>query len=251
MAGASGAFACAGLAMVGGTPGAASAMSLMLALALGGLLALRQWRGVWGAIGAAVCLTLALAVHPLALWFAVATAFYLAFDNRPRLITFTLATAALVGGGYVLLSQWLGPWFNFAAWDAPAQAVSWQPGPLLHYVGDVLLGRLSVLVLPAVLTFALPTAPWRGPGGMWVAAGMASLLAGAVATQSTWGSTDALGAMATVLALVGPISIQRVTRHLAAWPGSSRLGGQGVVLAALALQFVAFIAGARGFAGLS
>jgi len=35
-----------------------------------------------------------------------------------------------------------------------------------------------------------------------------------------------------------------VTRHLAAWPGSSRMGGQTVVLAALALQFLMLLSSA-------
>jgi hypothetical protein len=35
--------------------------------------------------------------------------------------------------------------------------------------------------------------------------------------------------------------MQRITGHLSAWPGSTRLAGRGVVLAALALQFVVFL----------
>ncbi|HUK63679.1 MAG TPA: hypothetical protein VLV15_10100, partial [Dongiaceae bacterium] len=40
-----------------------------------------------------------------------------------------------------------------------------------------------------------------------------------------------------VLAVVGPISAHRLTQHLAAWPGSTRLGGQGVLLTSMALQY--------------
>jgi hypothetical protein len=36
--------------------------------------------------------------------------------------------------------------------------------------------------------------------------------------------------------------VQRVTQHLSNWPGGSRMGGQAVVLAALALQFVTLFA---------
>ena len=40
--------------------------------------------------------------------------------------------------------------------------------------------------------------------------------------------------------VLGPISMQKITRHLSAWPGSTRLGGEGVVLAGLSLQFFMF-----------
>jgi len=43
------------------------------------------------------------------------------------------------------------------------------------------------------------------------------------------------------LAMLGPMSMQRVTGHLSAWPGSTRLAGRGVVLAALALQMIVFL----------
>jgi len=71
--------------------------------------------------------------------------------------------------------------------------------------------------------------------------GIGALAAGLLSTQSTAFGPHALIPSVVALSLVGPISIQRVTRHLSAWPGSSRLGGQGVVLAALALQFIVFL----------
>ncbi|MEO5616197.1 MAG: hypothetical protein ABIS67_00350, partial [Candidatus Eisenbacteria bacterium] len=72
-----------------------------------------------------------------------------------------------------------------------------------------------------------------------------AVVAGALlATQNARISARDLLPALVALAIVGPISAQRVTQHLAAWPGSSRLGGQAVVMAALVLQFVMLLAGA-------
>jgi hypothetical protein len=69
--------------------------------------------------------------------------------------------------------------------------------------------------------------------------GLAMLVIAVAATQSTLASPGAMVYSVAGLALIGPISMQRVTQHLATWPGSNRLGGQGIVLTALILQFVA------------
>jgi hypothetical protein len=44
------------------------------------------------------------------------------------------------------------------------------------------------------------------------------------------------------------VALQRVTRHLSAWPGSDRWAGEGLVLAALALQFLQLLAAVHGAA---
>jgi len=45
-----------------------------------------------------------------------------------------------------------------------------------------------------------------------------------------------------VLSLLGPILLQRVARYLAAWKDPDRPGGEGVVHAAVMLQFAALFA---------
>jgi len=100
-----------------------------------------------------------------------------------------------------------------------------------------------VLTLVTVLTFALPVRPWRGAGGAWTWMALAGLGASMTMSQSTSWPQALLPSLAA-LAVVGPVSLQRVTRHLSAWPGADRLGGQGVVLAGLALQLVALLAAA-------
>lgn len=235
-------FLALGFNLLAGPPGIARPELLMLLFVILGFLALRLTNGLGGAMLAAVPLAAAFFTEPQALWFIAAALIALRLDDKERLLAFTLVLGILVGGGHVLLSRTFGPWFNFAAWGEPLQALHWDPSGPLQMVGADLLGKLGVLTLATVLSFALPTAPWRGKGGLWLCMGMAALAAGLVSTQATGFGPATLVPSLVVLALVGPISIQRVTGHLSAWPGSSRMGGQGVVLTALALQFVMFFA---------
>jgi hypothetical protein len=212
--------------------------SLGLLLALAGCAALRYVPNILGALLASLAFAAACLTHPAGLWFAMAAIFHLATFDRRRLVAYALGLLVLTGGGYVALSLTLGPWFNYHAWDVPLRAVRFAPVALMQYLGTQLLGTLGVLLLSAVLAFAMPIRPWRGAVGLWTWMAFAALGAGIVASQSAIGAADALRPVVVALAIVGPISIQRVTTHLAAWPGSSRLGGQGVVLTALALQFL-------------
>ena len=234
-------FVLMGHAILADRPGEARPETFMLLLVLLGFLAMRLTNGVWGMLPAALLLSAAFFTDQQAAWFVAAAAFALALGDWKRLVAFMLPTGMLVAGGYVALSQTLGPWFNFNVWDAPLEMMRFSATGPLHYVGEHLLGKLGVPTLAAVMSFALPTEPWRGKGGLWMCMGIGALAAGLLSTQSTAFGPHALIPSVVALSLVGPISIQRVTRHLSAWPGSSRLGGQGVVLAALALQFIVFL----------
>jgi hypothetical protein len=235
-------FALMGHALLAGAPGAARTEAPMLLLVLLGFLALRLGTGLRGAALAALPLAAAFFTDPQAVWFVAAAFVALALGERGRLVAFTLSIAVLLGGGYAGLSQLLGPWFNFDAWDGPLGTVRASGTDPLHFVGNHLLGRLGVATLAAVLSFAMPTPPWRGSGGLWMCLGIAALLAGLASTQTTTWGPDALLPSVVALSILGPLSMQRVTRHLSAWPGSSRLGGQGFVLVAVALLFVVFLA---------
>lgn len=235
-------FLLLGYGLLAEPPGVARPETLMLLLVLLGFFVLRMTNGVVGVLLSALVFAAAFFTDLTAVWFVAAALFALVIDEHRRLITFTLVIGVLIGGGYVALSEALGPWFNFNAWDHPFAALRFSVLRPLHYVGDHLLGKLGVLSLAAVLSFAMPTQPWRGKGGLWMCMGVAALVGGLLSTQSSAFGPQSLIASVVVLALVGPISMQRVTRHLAAWPGSSRLGGQGVVLAALTLQFIVFLA---------
>jgi len=240
---ASGGILLLGLTVLTGHPEAARPEPLALALGLAGLVVLRHVPGFVGAIGSALILSAAFFVHPLALWLIGAAIGYLAAEQPKLCLVFVAAVAVGCGGGYVTLSNSLGDWFNFSAFDGPISALRFRPSRLLHYIGDVLLGRLGVLTLSTVMAFALPTRPWRGPTGLWTWVAFAAMAAGLVSTQSLRVAPADLIPVMTALALIGPISVQRVTQHLSAWPGSSRLGGRGVVLTALVLQFVMLFAG--------
>ena len=63
--------------------------------------------------------------------------------------------------------------------------------------------------------------------------GVAAVLAGLASTASPHSLLPTI----VGLSVLGTVSLQKVTRHLAAWSGSERYGGECVVLTALTLQF--------------
>lgn len=215
--------------------------SVMLLLSLLAFLELRVSTGVGGALAAGVLLAAALFVDQQAAWFIAAAGVALAIDDRKRLPGFVLLVGIAIAGGYVVLSNSLGPWFNFTVWDGPLASIRFSLKGLLHYVCDHLLGKLGISTLAAVLSFALPSRPWRGKSGLWMYFGIASLAAGMLASQSaTFGPRDLIPGIVAI-AMLGPISIQRVTGHLSTWPGSTRFAGRGVVLAAITLQVIVLL----------
>lgn len=234
-----------GYGLVEVAPGTARPEGLTLVAVIGGYLALRSESGIAGAILAGALFAAACFIQLSAAWLVAAAVFHQAHQDRRRLLAFLVTFAVMFGGGFVVLSKLLGPWFNFQASDALVSTVRFDPLRLLHFVGHLLLGQLGVLTLMAVLAFALPVRPWRGQPGLWMCLGLGALALGVVATQSAAATTTGVIFSVVALALVGPMSMQRLTQHLAAWPGSSRLGGQGVVLVALALQFVALFSTVR------
>ncbi len=217
---------------------------LMLLFALLGAQALRGTAGRPGALLAALPFGAACFTHPAGLWFALAALLHLGVHDPRRATAYGLGLATLVCGAQLELSRAFGPWFNYFAWDAGAQALRFAPGALLRYAGSQILGTLGVFSLAMVLSFALPIRPWHGAVGIWTWLAFAGLAAGMLATQSRLGAGEAMRFAAVVLAILGPVSAVRITQHLSNWPGGSRTGGQTVVLAALALQFVTLFASA-------
>ena len=215
---------------------------LMLLLAILGCQVLRYTSGIPGALLASLCFSAACFTHPAGLAFALAALFHLRVLDPRRMIAYALALATLVCVAQLELSQTLGPGFNVAAWGAGLQAMRFSPITLLQFVGTQLLGTLGVFTLATVLSFALPIPPWRGAVGIWTWMAFAALATGVLATQSGDAPGEAMRTTAMILAIAGPVSVQRVTQHLSNWPGGSRMGGQAVVLAALALQFVTLFA---------
>ncbi len=240
---ASGSLLLAGYALVAGNPAVARPEPLMLVLALGGGLALRVLPGAPGGLIAALMISSACFTHPQAVWLAAGVLIYLTREDRGRLVPYTLGMALFLGGGYVLLSRYLGPWFNYYAWDLPVRSLHFDGPGLLHFAGSRLLGTLGVLTVMTALSLALPTRPWRGLGGLWLCIGLAAVAAGLLATQSATPEPQGLAICVAALALVGPISMYRVSQHLSTWPDSSRMAGEATVLVVLVLQFVALFSG--------
>jgi hypothetical protein len=216
---------------------------LMLLLAILGCQVLRYTSGMPGALLASVFFGAASFTHPAGLAFALAVIFHLRVLDARRLVAYAFGLAVLVCGAQFELTRTLGPWFNFAAWGAGLQAMRFAPITLLQFVGTQLLGTLGVFTLATVLSFALPIPPWRGVVGIWTWMAFAALACGIIATQCGQAPAEAMRATAMVLAIAGPVSAQRITQHLSNWPGGSRMGGQAVVLTALALQFITMFAG--------
>lgn len=233
-----------GQGLIAGAPAVARPESLAFLLALLGLITIRYLPGIPGALLAALPVSAACFTHPHALWFAAAGLVHFAVHDRRRFFAHALGLAALVGGTHVALWLTIGPWYNYEAWDVFLQALHFAPIPLISYVGTQLLGPLGVFTLGTVLAFTLPVRPWRGAVGLWTWFGFAALGCGIAATQSGAEMEDALRPAAFALAVLGPISIQRVTQHLSAWPGSNRRAGQHVMLTALVLQFLTLFASA-------
>ncbi|MGH7534241.1 MAG: hypothetical protein ACREMG_01510, partial [Gemmatimonadales bacterium] len=181
---ASGSIMLAGYALLAGNPAGARPEPLMLLLSLGGGLALRSMPGAAGGLIAALMLSVACFTHVQAAWFVAAAFIYLTREDRGRLVPFTLGLAVFLAGSFVLLSHFLGPWFNYYAWDLPIHSVRFDGPGLLGFIGGQLLGTLGVLTVMTVLSFALPTRPWRGPGGLWPCIGLAAVAASLLATQS-------------------------------------------------------------------
>jgi hypothetical protein len=236
------AFVVLGHALLAERPGVARPDTFMMLLVLTGFVVLRLTSGVWGTLCAALILSATFFVDVGVTWFlAAATASLLLDESRRRPLTFMITSLVVIGGGYVALSQLLGPWFNFQVIDGPARALRLDGVTPLYYLGSHLLGKLALPTMAVVLSFAMPTPPWRGKGGLWTCMAIGAVVSGLFATQSTQYGRHLLLPGIVALSLLAPVSMQRITGHLSAWPGSTRLAGRGVVLAALALQFVVFL----------
>jgi hypothetical protein len=232
----------AGYGLLGGPLGAARPEPLMWLLLLICGDSLLRGHGAHGAINAGVFLSLAALTHGAALAVGVLVITQLTARQRSQGLAFASAFAFVYGGAHVLLSLKAGPWYNYASYDATILSLGPQPMSLLRYFGQTLLGPLNVVALATFMAFALPVKPWQGPGGTWACVGGGLLLAALVLTQVR-GAGPAVAMLSVMaLALAGPLSMQRVTRHLAAWPGSTRVGGQSIVLTALVLQFLVLAA---------
>lgn len=223
-------------------PGGARPESLMFLLGIIGCITLRYTNGIPGALFAAPWFAAACYTHPAGLAFAFAALFHLRVLDPRRMLAYGLTLALIVCGLQIAMTRSMGLTFVSGPWAALWHGLKFAPKSVLQFVGTDVLGALGVLTLATVLSFALPIAPWRGTVGIWTWMAVGALAAGLLATQTGGSPGEALRALATMLVIVGPVSAQRITQHLSNWPGGSRIGGQAVVLTALALQFITLFA---------
>ena len=212
--------------------------SLGILLALSGLATLRFSSGALGAVAAALLLTMACFTVPASGWFAIAALAHLAIADRWRLWSFGLAVVIGCGGGGWALSQWLGPWFGLFAWEVPLGGLRFEATRVLDLLGHQIVGTFGFVTLAALLSTALPIRPWRGRSGLWIWAGCGAVGAGLTSAMGSNPSGSELIPLAVACGLVGPISLARVVNHLAAWPGSERMGRSTALHLVLALQFM-------------
>ena len=229
-----------------GSPGGALSEPLALLLVIAGFACLRMLGDIRGALVGSFLLAAACFTHGLAWPFLIAAFGHTLVRSRRSLVAMTLGTAVFLGVTYVMMSRDLGPWFNSAAWESMAIAMRTEPARLVGLASHDMLGTFSVMTLTIVLSFALPTKPWQGVVGVWMWLAFGAVAATALAVQG--GGASSLLPTIAALALAGPVVLDRLVRHLASLPNSSRLEGRDVLFAALALQFFELFAAVPGSA---
>ena len=218
---------------------------LMWFLSLSGLALLRFGQGKASAIVSGLLLGVAFLVKQHALLFGVGALVHMAWNDRRRFVPYAASLALVAGGGYGLLTLWLGPWFPFYTWEVPSHWSELSPVRILRYLGPGLMGMLGGLVVPAAISLALPERPWRGRSGVWMWMALAGIGTGLLATldPTAWKHTF----IPTLLAMVviGPISIHRIMSLFTDGASPARAHSRAVAFAMLSFQFVPLIYSVR------
>jgi hypothetical protein len=191
---------------------------LMLLLAFLGMAALRYGSGPGSAVAAAGLVAAGFFTKQQALLIGLAALPHLAIHDRRRLVPYLVGLVAFCGGGFLLLSAWLGPWFRFYVYDVPKHWVSLSAARVSVYVLHTLLGHLELLTLPVLAWMVQPRRPWRDPDGLWLWVGFGGISTGLLSTLDPYAARHTLLPTVAGLALVGPIAIHRVMRQLADMP---------------------------------
>ncbi|NOT32651.1 MAG: hypothetical protein HOP12_00600 [Candidatus Eisenbacteria bacterium] len=232
--------------VTGGHYDVGRADSLMLLLAFGGLAMLRLTNGMTGAIGAGLLLTAAFFTKQHAVWFVIAALMHLLVSDRMRLWPFLAVVLLGCGGGYFVLSAWLGPWFQFFTWEVPSHWSTVSHVRILNYLGRGMVGTFGVLTTGVLASLALPDRPWRGPSGLWYWAGLGGLATGLMATLDPDAFRHVLNPSVVALSILGPLALHSTLHHVATWPGQRRGSRPALLWVLLALQFLPLYYSARG-----
>ena len=227
-----------GYGFVGGSYDIARPDSFMLLLAFSGLAVLRATRGIPGAIVSALLLSLAFFAKQHAMLFAWGAVLHLLVTDRRRAVPFMIALVVGTSGVYWLISMWLGPWFRFYTYEVPKGWSEFSHGRLVAYLGDGLFGQMAAMSIPCVLALGSGERPWRSPSGLWMWTGLAGLGTGVLATLDPWAYRHVFTPTIVALAILGPISLDRLARQLEAGTSAGRGLGTAVAYWVLALQFL-------------
>lgn len=230
-----------GLGIAGGHYDVARPDSLMLFLSLGGLAVLRFTTTARGAVLAGLLLTLGFFTKQHAVWFALAGLLHVVWNDRARLWPFAAALLLGCGGGYLLLSAWLGPWFSFYTWDVPSHWSHVSEGRLQRYLGERLVGQTGPLLLAVLAAAFVVDRPWRGRSGVWCAMGLGGLATGLMATLDPGAFKHTFLGTLLALAVLGPVLLQRLAARAAERELLPAPRAQALACVVLALQFLPLV----------
>jgi len=215
---------------------------VMLMLAFAGLAIVRFTTTARGAaIGGAVT-ALAFFAKQHGLVFAFGGLAYMMFHDRRRLLPYALSVLAVAGGGFLMLSWWLGPWFNFYVQEVPSRWSEFSRGRIRDYFGDIVFGKFGALAIPAAIAMTFPyTHSRRGPEWIWHWTAIAGVITGVMATLDPYAYYHVLMPTIAAFSVSGPIAMVRIGKRLgsgSAIPGAPIPAAVCVVLAA---QFIPLV----------
>ncbi|MEO5617017.1 MAG: glycosyltransferase family 39 protein [Candidatus Eisenbacteria bacterium] len=212
---------------------------VMLMLAFAGLAILRFSTTPRGAILAGAVSGLAFFAKQHGLLFAFGGMAYLLFHDRRRLMHYTIAVSAVAGGGFLLLSLWLGPWFRFYVHEVPSLWSEFSRGRIRDYFADIVLGKFGALSIPVAMVMAIRYySGRRGPEWIWHWTAVAGLATGVLSTLDPYAYYHVLMPTIAAFAVSGPVAMYRLGQRLGA--GSAVPGAPipAAVCVVLALQFI-------------
>jgi len=191
---------------------------VMIAIVFVGLAVLRFTRGTRGAVVAGAICAFGFFAKQHALLFNFAAYAYLLLKDRRRLLPFALTSLAVGGGGYAILSLWLGPWFSFYVQNVPSHWSQFSRGRIVTYLGEMLMGRLGGLTIPVAIAMTKPAVlPPDEHGGrqwLWYWAALGGVGTGLLATFDPYAYFHVLMPTIAALSIAGPIAMYRIGRRL-------------------------------------
>lgn len=241
LAAAGGAVYLIGLGVAGGHYDVARPDSMMMLFTLAGLATLRFTTGARGAVAAGLLMAVAFFTKQHAVWMAFAALIHTFVNDRARLVPFASTIILGFGGGYLLLTWWLGPWFSFYTWEVPSRWSQISPGRLQRYFGERLVGTMGPLTISTVLALLLLNRPWRDREGLWVWMGLGALGTGIMATLDPGSFKHTFIPTILTLAVAGPILIHRLTRRMVETSFLPEARATSLAYAILGLQFLPMI----------